>query len=201
MQTSLPSSPNSPISNWLTGFYTGVGSRETPQDILDLIVRLAYRLGELGWCLRSGGADGCDTAFFEGAKLAHSPYEIFLPWKGFNGHHHTAFIDATQLPTYPQAVEIASQIHPTWSKLTRGPRALHTRNVFQVLGSDLTLPSKALVCWAPPVGRQGFVKGGTNTAVTLALRHQIPVLNLYYDEIVERALTLIAQSTPESIYC
>lgn len=180
------------------GRYTGVGSRETPPDILTLIVRIAHRLTDLGWCLRSGGADGCDTAFFEGAKLSsifhEVGFEVYLPWEGFNGHRHSTFTISPRLQTWSQAEKIASEIHPAWDRLTRGPRALHTRNVFQVLGHNLQQPSKALLCWAKPVGKQGYVKGGTNTAVALAMKHNVPVLNLYYDEVVERAYNLLQRA-------
>jgi hypothetical protein len=39
-------------------YYAGIGSRETPKDILDLISKIAIKLESLGYTLRSGGADG-----------------------------------------------------------------------------------------------------------------------------------------------
>lgn len=46
--------------------YTGIGSRETPYEIQDLMKRIAFKLAENGWLLRSGGAEGADTAFENG---------------------------------------------------------------------------------------------------------------------------------------
>ena len=44
-------------------FYTGVGSRKTPKDILDFMVLCGKRLADLNYVGRSGGADGADSAF------------------------------------------------------------------------------------------------------------------------------------------
>jgi len=41
-------------------FYTGVGSRKTPKDILELMVRIGMKAAQNGYTLRSGGADGED---------------------------------------------------------------------------------------------------------------------------------------------
>jgi len=38
--------------------YSGIGSRETPDDILELMKAVAYKLAGRGYTLRSGGADG-----------------------------------------------------------------------------------------------------------------------------------------------
>jgi predicted Rossmann fold nucleotide-binding protein DprA/Smf involved in DNA uptake len=43
--------------------YAGIGSRQTPPDVLRRMTRYAQRLQELGWVLRSGGAAGADTTF------------------------------------------------------------------------------------------------------------------------------------------
>ena len=36
--------------------YTGIGSRETPEEILEFMKEIASKLEELGWICRSGGA-------------------------------------------------------------------------------------------------------------------------------------------------
>jgi hypothetical protein len=50
-------------------YYTGVGSRETPQVIIETIKKISYRMGQKGYILRSGGADGADLAFELGYTL------------------------------------------------------------------------------------------------------------------------------------
>ena len=43
--------------------YTGVGSRQASNRILDFMGHMAWILTRLNYTLRSGGADGCDKAF------------------------------------------------------------------------------------------------------------------------------------------
>jgi len=114
-------------------------------------------------------------------------FEIFLPWNGFNGHVHNPK-SGMYLPKpgnlYNEAVKIASEIHPAWDKLTRGLRALHTRNVFQVLGQDLETPSKFLLCYSKPSGSS--ISGGTRTAWEVAKMFGVPCFNMYHEEVVRR---------------
>lgn len=48
-------------------FYTGIGSRETPQEIQNLMFKIAQKL-DSKYILRSGGADGADLAFEKGSS-------------------------------------------------------------------------------------------------------------------------------------
>ena len=70
-----------------------------------------------------------------------------------------------------------------------------TRNVYQVLGLDLKTPSKALFCYAQPTkNKQGIVigvKGGTNTAIQLAMKHNIPIYNFYLQEDIDKVKSLM----------
>ena len=70
-----------------------------------------------------------------------------------------------------------------------------TRNVYQVLGLDLKTPSCVLFCYAQPTkNRQGVVtgvKGGTNTTVQLAMKHDIPIYNFYLQEDIDKVKSLM----------
>ncbi|MNY50947.1 hypothetical protein D3C86_1864980 [compost metagenome] len=56
------------------------------------------------------------------------------------------------------------------------------------MGACLTDPVKSIVYWGKPVGKTEKVKGGTNTALQLAIKCGIPTrINLYTDEGMERA--------------
>ena len=44
-------------------YYAGIGSRETPGLMLGAFARIGEFLAKKGYTLRSGGADGADTAF------------------------------------------------------------------------------------------------------------------------------------------
>ena len=43
--------------------FVGIGSRETPKELLSEITKFAAIMASKGWILRSGGAQGADTAF------------------------------------------------------------------------------------------------------------------------------------------
>lgn len=151
--------------------YTGIGSRETPPEVMTQMTAIAVLLRERRWTLRSGGADGADSAFAAGAD----PHmDIYLPWVGFNGHPRGAPYHSKYEKKW-QAELIAKDIHPAWHKCDYTARKLHTRNIFQVLGPNLDAPSGFLICWT----KDGKEAGGTRTAIVLAARNNIPVFNLY----------------------
>ncbi len=52
--------------------YAGIGSRQTPSEMLSLMESLAGRLAADGWVLRSGASPGADQAFFRGARRART---------------------------------------------------------------------------------------------------------------------------------
>lgn len=169
--------------------YTGVGSRQTPEDIQQLMFDLAFKLSQEGWVLRSGGAEGADTAFEDGATNSfaeHTP-EIYLPWITFNNHDSMSCgaIVPSRFDNWNKATEIAKSIHPAWDRLSPAAKTLHTRNCYQVLGKDLSTPSRFLVCYAEPL-KDGSVKGGTRTSVVLAQQHNIPVFNLWHNDTQNR---------------
>lgn len=147
-------------------YYSGIGSRETPDDVAPVMTWVASDLESRGYVLRSGGAPGADTYFEDGVK-SDSNKEIYLPFKNFRNHPsplHDVCDDALQL---------ASEIHPAWDNCRRVARLLHARNCYQVLGKDLNTPAKFVICWT----QGGIAKGGTRTAIKLAERFSIPVLN------------------------
>ncbi|QHZ59856.1 DprA-like DNA recombination-mediator protein [Alteromonas phage vB_AmeM_PT11-V22] len=161
----------------MTNYYTGIGSRQTPAHILGRMTKYAGFLSEIDWVLRSGGAEGADRAFERGVLLGKS-CDIYIPWKGFAKHSDNPIISSV-FDTWEEAQSIASEIHPAWDKCSRGTKALHARNVYQVLGSDLKTPSKLIIFYAKET--QSGVSGGTRTAVELARKNGIPCINMYLE--------------------
>ena len=175
--------------------YTGVGSRETPPTILKEMHHIAYQLAIAGWVLRSGGANGADTAFEQGGDCARKPMEIYLPWKAFNRNASELHAPSAD------AMLIASEVHNGWKYLKEPARLLMARNVHQVLGEDLNSPSKFLVCYT----RDGCTShlqysrktGGTGMAIALASLFDIPVFNMHdrnitSDVVVDFAFSVVA---------
>ena len=160
--------------------YAGIGSRETPSAILELMTAIARVLADRGFVLRSGGAQGADSAFAAGASEASS--EIFLPWPGFAqlqgrryapGLRGNILMESEQF-LWREAEGLARSFHPAWDRLSRGARALQTRNTFQVLGPDLVSRSRFVIAWT----KDGNATGGTGQAIRIADHLNIPVFNL-----------------------
>lgn len=149
-------------------YYTGIGSRKTPVDVIGDMIALGKFYAERGYTLRSGGANGADSAFEIGCDHGKGLKEIYIPWKGFNGSA-SKFYD---IPV--EAAEIAKKYHPVWDKCTQGTKKLHSRNVCQVLGLDLNTPSNLLICWTP----DGAEIGGTALAIKVAKAYGVQIINL-----------------------
>lgn len=161
-------------------FYTGIGSRNTPQDIQEMMIEIATNLKNKGFTLRSGAAHGADSAF---AKGAGDQLVEYIPWDGFSDKYHNGktcvALEFVNSQERDEAAATASDLHPVYHKLGHGAQCLHTRNVFQILGHVHTEPeSEFVIFWAEPHPKTGQVMGGTATAVRLARRNLIPVYNL-----------------------
>jgi len=155
-----------------TIYYTGIGSRETPANILEQMENIAYLLAKRGYILRSGGADGADSAFEKGCDQANGQKDIYIPWKNFNNRGWGA--DAGIIPDLEAAKEIVMRTHPASHRLSKGAMKLHSRNPYQILGEGLANPSAFVVCYT----KNGELAGGTATAIRLAQEHGIPVFNI-----------------------
>lgn len=134
-------------------YYAGIGSRKTPREMLDYMSYISKILSQSDWILRSGGAEGADTAFEKDAKLK----EIFYA------------CDATE-----EAIEMASKYHPAWWACSDYAKQLHGRNAMIILGEDLKTPVDFIICWT----KGGKEKGGTALGMKIARANNIPVYNL-----------------------
>ncbi len=155
--------------------YAGIGSRSTPDHVLQIMRRVAHRLSEMGYALLSGGAAGADSAFEAGC---FGNREIYLPWPGFR---HLQGRHCVTLPS-AEAFRVAEVVHPAWKRLGDTAQALMARNSHQVLGADLRSPVDFVVCWTPDGCESEATRsrntGGTGQAIALANRWGIPVVNL-----------------------
>ena len=196
-------------------FYTGVGSRETPSEVLQVMTDLAYALASEDWVMRSGGADGADTAFLDGVEQwvdmsglrSRLFAEVYLPWDRFNQGKHNRrspgvdwYHEATA-----EAVEISARVWDGWGQrpknwddLTFPTKALMSRNVHQVIGPACNCPSTMVVCWTPDgvnVGEDtSHETGGTGHAIRVASMYPTKVYNLKDPVTMDRILTFIEKS-------
>lgn len=148
-------------------YYAGIGSRETPEGVLDLFIKVAEYLAKKKFILRSGGAKGADLAFEKGCNNVNGISEIYLPWNGFEGSKSKLIVKGCK------AFEIAEQYHPYWNNLSQGARKLQARNTHQVLGWKLNEPSDFIICWT----KNGSGSGGTGQALRIAKAYNIPVFD------------------------
>lgn len=148
-------------------YYAGIGSRETPPNIQNMMTNFAALAEGYGWTLRSGGANGADAAFEKGVRNQLNK-EIFLPWGAFNGNKSRLF------PPSDLAYKVAEQTHPNWAACSQAARKLHARNMHQVLGRHLAEPASFIVCWT----KDAKLVGGTSTALRAAIELGIPIFNL-----------------------
>ncbi len=151
----------------VTRAYAGIGSRETPPHICVWMTEVAKVLDAHGWTLRSGGAQGADSAFEAGATWNR---EIYLPWDGYNGKHGGA-----TMPVHPDwaALALAARYHPAWRHLSPSAQKMMARNGYQVLGPNLDDPVAFVMCWT--LGGHGG--GGTGQALRIAKDKGIPILD------------------------
>lgn len=181
--------------------YTGIGSRDTPREIQNIMEKVAYAMASNGWTVRSGGAKGADSAFYRGwMRWANSHREeakenplaqIYLPWENFNGQTSSMIGNVLVKSEHKleKALEMAEKLHPAWEKCSPAAQVLHSRNCFQILGAKLNEPSKLVVFWAPE--KNGEVQGGTATAVKLAKELGITTYNLLFEEVQEKMLKFL----------
>ncbi len=160
----------------ITKIYAGIGSRETPKEKLFLMTSLAEQLAEQDWFLRSGGANGADTAFAKGSPV--DKREIHIPWSGYN-LISPSYSPGAIIPAFnPEIESIAAAHHPNWDNLSQGVKKLMMRNVTIILGEDLESYAKMIICWTP----NGALQGGTAQGMRVAYGFDIPVFNLALEE-------------------
>ena len=122
--------------------YAGIGSRKTPLAVQKEMTKAAEFLQRRNWVLRSGGAQGADTAFEKGVSVDWGK-KIYHPTHVFTSQHY----------------EIAAAHHPAWNKLVPYVKQLHARNVAILLGDDCKSPCvRHLLGSQPNIRREPFPK-------------------------------------------
>lgn len=171
-------------------FYTGIGNRLTPKELLPVLESIAKILAKKGYVLRSGGAEGADEAFEQGCLKVAGAKEIYLPWASFrskpvnkDGYFYTREYD---YEAYKKAKAMAQTFHPAWDRLPDAAKMHHTRNVHQVLGLDVMTPSDFVVCYD-----SALQSSGTKQAIRIADHVKVPVFNLHKKEDADRLIPYI----------
>lgn len=152
--------------------YAGIGSRDTPPDVLKIMENFGYRSVDNNRRLRSGGARGADQAFERGHDRAVLERQQSRALRGLPELEPLCmkeiFLarDAT-----PEAIELSSRYHPNWRACNRYAKMLHGRNAMIILGANLDDPVDFVYCWTKDKGPSG----GTGQAIRIALDHGIRI--------------------------
>ena len=171
--------------------YAGIGSRQTPDNVCELMVNIASFNAKKGNKLRTGAADGADSAFIKGHyKETNKNIEIYIPWSSFNDYH-TRDENVYAGACY-KSKSIASKYHPRWENLSEHVKLLMGRNTYQILGKNLRTPVDFVLCWTP-FNRQGNPTGGTSQAIRIAEAYNIPVINLGYEKVLNEMKELVKE--------
>lgn len=180
------------------GFYTGVGSRETPLYIYYMMAKLAIIFEKGGYILRSGCALGADAAFEDVLENPAENAEIYVPNKFFPKKMSTTMKSHYIIPKerygegmnglYREAMRLIhnKNIHKGWKNCKPYVMDLHNRNMFQVLGLDLMTKSKFTICYTSngekKYDQTNINTGGTATAINASDLHGVEVYNLGCNE-------------------
>ena len=183
-------------------YYTGVGSREIPEDVFNIFRMVGRTLARKGFILRSGSADGSDRAFELGASdVDPNLTEIYLPNSDFKSYRR--IVGVNYLPLVEGEIENAEKIYstptnkhkdgimPWFNKIQRYNQEFHARNVLQVTGRN-GVDSSFCIYYAPAVN--GNVVGGTRSAVELCRSKGIPTYNLFHNHVKETFLERLKEN-------
>jgi len=159
--------------------YAGIGSRQTPPEILSQMTDIAKELESKGYILRTGDAKGADKSFREGTGNS----EIYRA------------DDATDVTR-----AIAKEIHPNPDALTDYALDLMARNTNQVFGENLDTPVDFVLYWAKESNNPMRPQGGTGQAVEMANLKGIPTINMAVEGWREKLDSIIGERRLVNIY-
>lgn len=165
-------------------YYAGIGSRETPINVMETMRNIAIILERQGLVLRSGGANGADDAFEKGVSNPDNK-DIYLPYPEFNGRSskkspfiYIPFGDDDFDKAYESLIH-----HPSKGKMGASAKNMMLRNYFQIYGIRNQPKSEFVICWTPDAANGTTIKttydtGGSGQCIRLAAINNIPVYNL-----------------------
>lgn len=146
-----------------------IGTRRLNDEQKEFCFNWGKTLAELGFVVASGGAEGADLAFMNGALSVGGRVVCYLPWFTYNEsepalkHLNTKKVVYTY-DEYPIWATLAREVHPAWYRLSNGAKLLHARN------SGIILDSLEVHAFPSPDR-----KGGTEQGIRLAKHLNIPV--------------------------
>lgn len=166
-----------------SGYYTGIGSRDTPLDVRRLMTEIAMHMQGWGYTVRTGVASAADRAFETGAG---SMKEVYVPWDGWNEQRGISSVTPASLTLARQVWEHrrktawdglileTAHVAEKWEEIHPATQMLLAKTMCMILGRNLDRPSDTLICWSPSCR----VIGISAHPIVLATISNIPVFNL-----------------------
>lgn len=151
--------------------YAGIGSRQTPANILEIMYLSAKDLARKSYICNTGACKGADQAFANGAIEAKGQVQLFVPWPSYEKNWWTNKSNTTIHVLQANDVEAfnsVKQFHPASQNLSQAVSKLHARNFCIIRGVQF------IICWTP----NGQITGGTGQALRIAENYGIIVYNL-----------------------
>lgn len=178
-------------------YYTGIGSRRISNDEDTLLTGLGRMFANNDFVLYSGHADGSDKAFEKGVGMSSNPQNavMWLPWENFNGELLAG--DSFVVGDMEDGRRSMEKFHPNVDRLSKGGKALMSRNHYQIYGMPSLYPMVDFVvcCADTEKNNAKKIKGGTGHAIRLASDLGISWFNMRiegdYDRLMDYVNTLL----------
>ncbi len=182
-----------------TGYYTGIGSRDTPLDEKRLMTELAMHFQNWGYTLRTGSVSAADRAFETGAGSAK---EVYVPWDGWNDQRGISSVSPESMSLakiiwkcrkkgiQEGIISESACVSDEWDAVHPATKIILAKTMCMVLGKNLKRPSDALICWTPG----GKIVGLSAHPIVLATISRIPVFNLADPETEDVMRTMLREN-------
>lgn len=176
--------------------YTGIGSRTTPVWCRFAMEDIASKMADKGYTLRSGSAQGADSAFEIGCDRVAGAGDIYIPWNGFGTGSENMFkfyhtISNRQFEK-AKKIYLETGIIKNFDSMKQSVQKLHARNYLQVVGHyDRVIPSKVCIFFAEVDWVTDEPVGGTRSAVLLSKHFGVPTYNLKDDKAFEKVSKML----------
>lgn len=172
--------------------YAGLGDNQTPENILEVIRITAILLAHDAHLCITGGCQGAEQAFANGALIAGGRVRIFLPWQSFESLWIAKLpTDRTEIITLQEddkaAFDSVKTFHPAYDKLTPSVKAINAR-YFNILAN-----AQMLICWT----KEGKLIGSTGQAIRIATYMHLPIFNLGIQETLDKMIAKIHERKQE----
>ena len=154
--------------------YSGIGHRNTPENVRNMMTNIGSQLAQMGFILRSGNAIGADQAWEE--QVTRKMKEIFIVERKYSCPFGI-IADVTQ----EQWDFVVSHYHGgmrAFSKQSAYVQYLFLRNLNILCGKDLDDKVDFVAYW-----HEGeHCNGGTGHTISMAKTLEIPCFNIWSEK-------------------